>query len=80
VDEVKHELDSAVAMQAYAPQAKNPSLEFDCAEIRMRAERRLGEMEGMVSRGRMSLSEAKTAQCGGSTQVATYTPSTMTES
>lgn len=44
VDEVKGVHDRAEAMRAYARQAKNKELEVDAAEIRMRAERRLGEM------------------------------------
>ena len=43
-DEVRDLIDKAVAMKAYAKQAKNKWLEIDCAEIRMRAERRLGEL------------------------------------
>lgn len=44
VDEVVDIIDQAAAMREYARRAKNRSLEIDAAQIRMRAERRLGEM------------------------------------
>lgn len=57
-DEVKDLHSKSQAIQAYAKQAKNKTLEIDAAEIRMRAERRLGEMlaqtpknKGQILRG-----------------------------
>ncbi|MFE8033826.1 hypothetical protein [Thiohalocapsa marina] len=44
VDEVKDLRDKAEAMRIYGMQAKNKTLEIDAAEIRIRAERRLGEL------------------------------------
>jgi len=44
VDEVKSLLDKAEAMRLYGRMAKDKTLEMDAAEIRMRAERRLGQM------------------------------------
>src|SRR5258708_2880767 len=43
VDEVKDVRDVAMAMKLYAKQAKNRDLEADAYELRIRAERRLGE-------------------------------------
>jgi hypothetical protein len=57
VDEAKEWADKAAAMQAYGRMAKDKTLEVDAAEIRIRAERRLGEMiaatkaDGGLSRG-----------------------------
>lgn len=44
VDEVADVRAKADAMRVYAMQAKNKSLEVDAAEIRIRAERRLGQL------------------------------------
>jgi hypothetical protein len=60
IDEVKEIANRAEAARAYARQAKNRQLEIDALEIRVRAERRLGEIivalkeEGAGVQGRRS--------------------------
>lgn len=44
IDEAKDLRDKGEAMRAYAKQAKNKQLEVQAAEIRIRAERRIGEL------------------------------------
>lgn len=44
IDEAKDFRDQSEAMRAYAKQAKNKQLEVQAAEIRIRAERRIGEL------------------------------------
>ena len=57
IDEAKEFRDQSEAMRAYAKQAKNKQLEVQAAEIRIRAERRIGELmaaqreAGMLSAG-----------------------------
>lgn len=59
IDEAKGFRDKSEAMRAYAKQAKNKQLEVQAAEIRIRAERRIGELmaaqrdAGMLSTGAM---------------------------
>lgn len=67
VDEVKDWIDKSAAMKAYGQMAKDKGLEVDAAEIRIRAERRLGEMiaaqkaEGGLNRGAATPSSATSA-------------------
>lgn len=59
IDEIKHVRNGAEALRAYAKQAKNKQLEMDATEIRIRAERRVGEL--MASQ-RQSVGLAKGGQ------------------
>jgi hypothetical protein len=60
IDEAKEFRDQSEAMRAYARQAKNKQMEAQAAEIRFRAERRIGElMEAQREGGHMSRGAAE---------------------
>ena len=72
VDEVKSIRDKAVAMQAYAKQANDSTLITQATEIRMRAERRAGEL--LIDMGQRKQREAKGGDRKSKSQVATLIP------
>jgi hypothetical protein len=80
VDEVQSIRAKADAVRAYAKQAKNRQMEIDAAEIRIRAERRLGEL--MAAQGEM-VGKATGAQgigtSAGYNKTRTEAPPTLTE-
>jgi hypothetical protein len=51
VDEVKDIRDKAMALEAYARQAKNTEAERKAADVRLRGERRSGELLAELARG-----------------------------
>jgi len=78
VDEVKDIKDKADAMRLYAHQAKNKALEVDAAEIRHRAERRLGEMISH-QKETVGLATGGGDTSGGSREVPPHEPPTLAE-
>src|ERR1700730_17201030 len=50
IDEVKDIRDKSIALEKYAHQAKNTEAERQCREIRIRAERKAGELTGKMEK------------------------------
>lgn len=67
IDEAKGLRDQSEAMRAYARQAKNKDLETKAAEIRIRAERRIGElMLAQRDAGHMATAGRRSKEIGSS--------------
>lgn len=64
IDEVREWEDKAAAVREYARRSRNREMEIDAAEIRVRAQRRHGELlaemkaSGLLARGRRQISSA----------------------
>ena len=78
VDEAKDIRDKAEAMRVYARQAKDRQLEVDAAEIRIRAERRLGELI-KAQQETVGLAKGGGDTSTGTRKVPVQEPPTLTE-
>jgi hypothetical protein len=75
IDEVKEVRDQSEAMRAYAKQAKNKQLEVQAAEIRIRAERRIGElMAAQRADGNMATAGRPSQEIGSKTNPISKAP------
>jgi hypothetical protein len=78
VDEVKKVLENWAGIAAYASKAKDKQLQADAAEIRMRAERRLGEMM-QAQKETVGLNQGGRPQTGVSETPVSEKPATLAE-